>query len=279
MGNTLFTVTGCTRCKIVKNFMNDRSIAYIEKDMKAEGKEDFQKFYAANRKAIYRGPEGIEFPVFLDGAEIRQGIGAVIAYLQAGKDLDGFFSVGTLHKEWVDGIHVSSGNPAYAEEFLAVLRFLKNVNMKLKVDTNGKNSRILRQILEEGLASLTVMEVAGPRGLYGRILGEAVDISEVEESIALTARFPRYQFRTTVAPVERPDGEVSYLTPEEVAATAGMIEEITGSKKQPYKIRLFRRGKEADDRLKALDPMPAEALFGYRSAARVHQVFTEIDNE
>ncbi len=280
MNNILFTAAGCIRCKIVKGFMKDRGIPFEEKDMKAEGKEEFKKFYSANRTAIYRGPDGIEFPVFTDGVHIRQGIGTVVAYLNSGNKLDGFFSVGTLHKEWVDGIHISAGKPECYEDFLEVLRFLKANAMKLQVDTNGKNSSILRQIFDEGLADVVIMNVVGPRTLYRQILDEAVDLSEVEASIAMVPKFPKYQFQTTVVPVIRQDGDtpvISYMTPEETGETARLIEEATGSKKNPYLIRLFKPEEVIDSRLKSVEPMSANMIFSYRSAARVYQVFSEVE--
>jgi len=278
--NILFTATGCTRCKIVKQFIKEKGISFIEKDIKVDGKEDFQKFYAANRKAIYRGPDGVEFPVFFDGVEIRQGLGPIIAYLHSGKKLDGFARIGTLHKEWVDGLHVSGGDPAYAEEFLAVLRYLKDNNMKLQVETNGKNSKLLQQILQEKLASVVIMDVKGPKTLYSQILGEIVDVQDIEKSIALVPQFPKYQFQTTVAPVLLDEGEkpvIRYLTPEEIAETARMIEEVTGSKKHPYLIRLFNPEKAADERLRAVKPLHSNDLLRYRMAARAYQVLADIE--
>ena len=56
---TIYTATGCTRCKIVKRFMEERDITYVEKDMKAEGKEEFQSFYKANRSAIFRDRKSV----------------------------------------------------------------------------------------------------------------------------------------------------------------------------------------------------------------------------
>ena len=111
MSITIYTATGCARCKIVKDFMQERGITYVEKDMKAEGKEDFQAFYKANRSAVFRGPDGIEFPIIYDGESIRQSIGAALAFYMPGK-IRWLFTVGTLHKEWVDGIHVSGGEPS-----------------------------------------------------------------------------------------------------------------------------------------------------------------------
>ena len=278
MGNLLFKVTGCTRCKIVKSFMVEKGMEFEEKDMKLEGKEDFKKFYSANRNAIYRGPDGLEFPIFTDGVEIRQGIGAAVAYLSAGKKLDGFFRVGTLHKEWVDGINVSSGNPDYAEEFLKVLRFLKGQAMKLQVSTNGKNSELLRRVLEEGLADIVVMDVVGPATLYSLLVGEPVEIDDVKQSLALVPQFPKYQLQTTVAPVIRQAGdspEISYLTTSELAETAKLIEEGTGSKKNPYLLRLFKPEMTADERLKSIESI--SSLFPYRTTARAYQVLTEVE--
>lgn len=277
---TIYTATGCTRCKIVKQFMAKQGIAFEEYDMKAEGKEPFQKFYAAHRKEIFRGPDGIEFPLLTDGTAIRQGIGASIGFLQGGHNLDGFFSVGTLHQEWVDGIHVSGGNPAYADDFLAVLRYIKiENNMKLQIDTNGSNSAILEQILAENLADVMIMQVVGPKELYSQIVGQPVDLADIEKSMALTVQFPRHQFQTTVVPVVREDGDISYLTKEEIGSTAKFIADATGSMKNPYLIKLFNPKQCQDQRFKSVAAMTADALLPYRTAARKYQVFVEVEKD
>ncbi len=278
MSFTIYTATGCTRCKIIKQLMNEKGIAFEEQDMKAEGKEAFQKFYAANRKAIFRGPDGVEFPLLHDGTTLRQGIGACVAYLLSGTKLDGFFSVGTLHKEWVDGIHVSGGNPEYTTEFLAALQYIKKGNnMKLQMDTNGLNSAILEQILAQDLADVVIMNVLGPKELYSQLAGKAVDIDEVEKSLSLVTKFPEYKLQTTVDPVVREDGEISYLSTKEIGATAKFIAEATGSMKNPYLVKLFKPKECKDERFKTIEAMPAGTLLSYRTAARAHQVFVEIE--
>lgn len=72
MGITLYTAPDCIRCKIVKAFLAERGLAYDTIDFKADAQE-FNTFYRANRKAIYRNPEGVEFPLFSDGEVIKQG--------------------------------------------------------------------------------------------------------------------------------------------------------------------------------------------------------------
>jgi glutaredoxin len=280
MSNTIFSATGCMRCKIAKKFMDERGIAYQDLDIKAEGKDVFGQFYRTNRSAVYRGKEGIEFPVFTDGTVIRQGVGVVIAFLHAGTKLDGFIGRSDLSHGWMDGIHVSEGDPALAEDLVAVLSYIKKNGMNLQLDTDGRNASVLERLLSEKLGDRVMMEVKGPLSLYGRMLGREIDPAELKKTIELITKFPEHQFRTTVGPVVRNEGELpetSYLTPDEVADTARLIQEATGSMKQPYVLRIFDPTGASDERLRSLEKLTANDLFRHRSAARKYQVLTEIE--
>lgn len=277
MSITIYTATGCARCKIVKSFMDENNIQYVEKNMKEEGKEDFQNFYKANRNTVFRGPDGIEFPIIADSVEIRQGIGASIAYLHEGTKLDGFFGVGILHKEWVDGIHISGGDAIFREEFIGVLRYLKSKNMKLQMDTDGRNSVVLEQVLKEKLADVMIMNVLGPKDLYGRLLGKNIDLEDVEKSLSIITTFPEYRCQTTIVPVQRENGEVSFLTPEEIGETAQFIKEGTGTNKNKFFIKTVNCQIFKKDAFKCLEPLTDAQLFPYRTKARSYQVFAEIE--
>ena len=282
MSNTIYSATGCVRCKIAKKFMDNQGIAYEDLDIKGDGMEAFRKFYGANRSSIHRGEEGLEFPIYTDGAEIRQGVGVVIAYLQAETRLDGFIRRSELLHGWIDGLHVSGGNPAQADDFISVLSFLKENGLKMKLDTNGKNASVLEQLFEKGLGDRIVMELKGPAALYPALLDQAVDSGEVEKSISLVAKFPEYEFYTTIAPVIRQAGEnpeINYMTPEEIGETAKLIEDATGSKKHPYELRGFDPGTCEDERLKSIEPFSPSEMFKYRTAARRYMVLTEIEKK
>ncbi len=71
--------------------------------------------------------------------------------------------------------------------------------------------------------------------------------------------------------------EASYITPEEVGSIAQMIEEATGSKKQPYKLRVCDPESLDNEQLKVVEPLEAAATFKYRTAARRYMVMTEIE--
>jgi pyruvate formate lyase activating enzyme len=257
--------------------MAEQGIAYDEFDIKAEGKDVFAQFYRANRKAIFRDKDGVEFPVFTDGTVIRQGVSVVIGHLIAGDGLDGFINRSALHGEWIDGICISGGDTDRVDDLIRVLSYLKQSGLKIQLTTNGKNAAVLEKIAAQNLADRIIMEVKGPAALYEQLTGEPIDAQELDQSIRLATQFGAYQLYTTIAPVQRADGQASYLSPEEISLTAQMIEAATGSKKEPYELRAFDPQSATDEALKVLEPLPASAMFKYRSAARRYMVMTEIE--
>ncbi|MFW2367127.1 MAG: hypothetical protein ACN4GW_11965 [Desulforhopalus sp.] len=277
MSNTIYTATGCARCKITKSYMQENEYTYDEFDFKAEGKDAFNKFYRANRKDIFRDKDGVEFPVFTDGKVIRQGVSVIIGYLLAKDTLSGFIGRSQLHGEWIDGFNVSGGDPTHADELITVLSFLKKSGLKIQLTSNGENPQVLEKIVENGLGDRLVMEVSGPAELYPQIIGDQISAEDIGASLKLATRFSEYQFGTTIAPLVRIDDTVSYLTPEEVGNVAKMIEEATGSKKHPYKIRVCDLESLNDARLKGIEPLESPAMFKYRTAARRFMVMAEIE--
>lgn len=280
MSQTLFTARGCSKCKIAKRFMEEQGITYEEADIKGSGMEVFRKFYAAHRKAIFRGKEGIEFPVFTDGNVVRQGIGIILSYLAAGTDLDGFIGRNELTQGWIGGINLSEGDSSFVNDLVRVLGYLKKNGVRLQFETNGKNASVLERLIQEGLGDRVYMDVKGPLSLYSSLLGEEIDPSDVEKSISLVKKFPEYSFYTTVAPVVRREGkemEISYMTPEEIGETAKLISDVTDSHQEPYVLKIFDPKTSPKNRLKNVEKMPGSAMFKYRTAAREHQRKTEIE--
>ncbi|MBW2427753.1 MAG: hypothetical protein JRF56_02260 [Deltaproteobacteria bacterium] len=281
MSITLYSAAGCVRCKIANQFLKERSLKYQDHDALGEGKEAFRSFYQNNRQKIYRGPAGVEFPIYYDGEVIRQGLPAVVAHLVAGPALNGFFKPGKRHGQWLDGIHISDGDPIYGADLLEVLNHLKIRNFKIQIDTYGVNADLLESVLKRKLADCVIMEVKGPLELYESILPQPVDPAEIEKSIALVSNCHDYRFMTTIAPIVRDEtdpAQISYITFSEVAEAAKLVKQATGDNRQPYFLRLFDPKTASDERLRALDALNRNTLLRYRSKARKHQFKAEILN-
>ena len=277
MANIIYTAAGCARCKIAKRYLQDNGIDYAEFDIREEGKDAFAQFYRDNRKDIFRDENGVEFPVFYDGQQIRQGVSVIIGYLIASGGLDGFIGRSLLHGEWLDGIDISGGDPAFADQLVQVMSYLKKNGLKIQVVTTGRNSKVLELLLQKVLVDRVIVDVKGPVQLYQQITGTPIDAEDLRSSIELSSTAPQYSFVTTIAPVVRSDGQIDYITPEEIGSTAHLIEEASGKKKNPYTLYVFDPRKCEDERFKSIEALPSSAMFKYRTAARRYQVMTEIE--
>ncbi len=276
MEYTLFTATGCARCKITKQYLKDQNISFAEHDFKAEGKDAFAQFYRANRKSIFRDQDGVEFPVFTDGNVIKQGVSVIVGHLIAGEKLSGFIGRSLLHGEWIDGFNISGGKGEEAEGLLTVLSHMKKHGLKTQLYSWGANADLLEKVQAQGLGDKLILEVKGPAALYPSLAGSEITSDELGRSIKLANQFPEFELFTTVAPLVRDDGNVDFLTPEEIADTAKLIEEASGSKKNPYTLKPFDPETTEREELKAIEPLAATSLFKYRTQARRYQVMTEI---
>lgn len=273
MSLELYTAAGCLRCKVAKSFLAEKDRDFSEIDIN-EDDQAFAKFYRQNRGAIHRGPEGLEFPILYDGAQVVQGVGEILAWLQAGEALKGFISRSELLHGWIDGLDVSGGDPARARDFLMVLRHLHAGGIKIQLQTNGRNSDILAACQKEALADKVIMNLLGPAEVYADL---GIPQKEVDESLRLLTGFSDYLVKTWVGPALRADGEVHTLSPEEVGRAAAWVVEATGERKHPYVLAASDPSGAEDERLKGLDPVPANALLKYRTAARRHLVKTEVE--
>jgi pyruvate formate lyase activating enzyme len=84
---------------------------------------------------------------------------------------------------------------------------------------------------------------------------------------------------TTIAPIVRQAGnspQVSYLTPEEVAQAAKLIETVTNDNRQPYWLRFLDPKDSDDEHVRLFEALSPTERFKYRSRARQHQFKTEI---
>jgi len=276
----IYSAPGCVRCKTIKTFLETHHIIFQDHDSLGSGKEAFRNFYKKNRPFIYRGPDGVEFPICSDGEIIRQGLPQVLACLMAGSSLDGYFKPGTLHGSWVDGIYISDGDPQYGDALLKVLEYTKKHKFKIQLNTNGLNASLLKQLLEKNLIDRITMEVKGPLELYPVLLKKPVDPKDIKKSIDLVSRCKNYTYMTFIAPIIRREGEsenISYITPEEISETARLIEMITKSSLKPYKLRPFYPKTANKGRQQEWEPLTQNQLFQYRTSARKYQFKTEIE--
>lgn len=162
------------------------------------------------------------------------------------------------HKNWIDGVVVSGGEPTLYKELETLLKEIKEMGFLVKLDTNGTNPKMLRSLAEKGLLNFIAMDVKGPlNDKYDKIAGCRVSLGDIRESVEFIKNSGiDYEFRTTVVPTLLDEGDIKE-----------MARSLAGAKK--FVIQQFERENAMDERLRDLKPYQKEELVKMAEAARV----------
>lgn len=99
------------------------------------------------------------------------------------------------------GVVISGGEPTINKGLPDYIRHIKSsYGYKIKLDTNGSNPKMLKQLVEEGLVDYVAMDIKNSLDDYDLAIGiENYDTSKVKESIDyLKEGHVDYEFRTTL---------------------------------------------------------------------------------
>lgn len=105
--------------------------------------------------------------------------------------------------DFLDGVVITGGEPTLAPELIPLLEYFRDINMPVKLDTNGSNPEIIENILKEHLIAHIAMDIKAPLNDkdYLRLTGKAVDTDKIKKSVSIIKRCAKsYEFRTTYVP-------------------------------------------------------------------------------
>ena len=100
----------------------------------------------------------------------------------------------------LDGVCISGGEPTLHKGLKDFIRKIRSLGLKVKLDTNGSNFEVLKELVEEGLLDYVAMDIKNCPEKYPETVGfESYDIGEIEKSKNyLLEGHVDYEFRTTV---------------------------------------------------------------------------------
>ena len=106
----------------------------------------------------------------------------------------------TKRKSLVDAVCVSGGEPTLYGDLPNLISELKNLGFKVKLDTNGTNPQMLKQLVQENLLDYVAMDVKNSMTKYPKTSGCSGSLLDnVVESIEfLKTNVVPYEFRTTL---------------------------------------------------------------------------------
>ena len=113
---------------------------------------------------------------------------------------DDLFDFLEKRKNVLDGVVISGGEPLIHSDIKELITRIKNLGYKVKLDTNGTNPNLLKELIEEHLIDYIAMDIKNDFDNYARTIGlEKINIDSIKQSIdLLKTSNVDYEFRTTI---------------------------------------------------------------------------------
>ena len=100
----------------------------------------------------------------------------------------------------LEGVCVTGGEPTLFGDLPEFLAEIKKLGFLVKLDTNGSNPVMLAKLLDDKLVDFIAMDIKAPLEKYKKVVGEQVNLANIQRSTELVRSAPDYEFRTTALP-------------------------------------------------------------------------------
>lgn len=103
-------------------------------------------------------------------------------------------------KNIIDGVVISGGEPTIQKDLINFMKKVKEKGFLIKLDTNGSNPDVLKEIIDNNLVDYIAMDVKNVFEEYNPIVNlKQLNIDNVKESIELIKNSKvNHEFRTTI---------------------------------------------------------------------------------
>ena len=175
------------------------------------------KLYGLQKMTLLDYPGHVACTVFTGGCDFRcpfchnyeLATGAAPAVMES-EELLAFLK---KRQGLLDGVAITGGEPCLQRELPDLMRDIRALGFKVKLDTNGAHPGMLAEILAEGLADYVAMDVKNSPRHYALTCGlKAIDLTPIRESVQLLMQNATdYEFRTTVVAQLHRDADIEAI--------------------------------------------------------------------
>jgi len=101
----------------------------------------------------------------------------------------------------LDGVVICGGEPTLNDDLPTFCKEIKKMGYLVKLDTNGSNSEMISNLVDEKLIDYIAMDIKAPKEKYKEATGAKIDIKQIQKSIDILKKGGvNYEFRTTMIP-------------------------------------------------------------------------------
>jgi pyruvate formate lyase activating enzyme len=104
-------------------------------------------------------------------------------------------------KGWIDALVISGGEPTLHKEIFDFLKKVKKLDILTKIDTNGTNPVVIKELIDRKLIDFVAMDIKAPLEKYDKITKTKVNKKLIQSSVDIIKNSNiDYEFRITVVP-------------------------------------------------------------------------------
>ena len=174
-----------------------------------------------------------------------------------------FFDFLKERKGLLEAVVVCGGEPTIYKELPGFIKKIKKLGYLIKLDTNGSNPEVLKNLINKKLIDYVAMDIKAPlknqrprtkKQKYDKVTGVRTVLSKIKKSIEVIKNSGiDYEFRTTVVPVLHKKEDILQIA-----------REISPAKK--YYLQNFRPEKTINPKFEKIKPYPQEYLLEIQKA-------------
>ena len=153
-------------------------------------------------------------------------------------------------RDFLDGVVITGGEPTLNKELPTFIKKIKDLGYSVKLDTNGSNPEMLKELIDKKLVDYIAMDIKAPIDYYESVTKVQFDMKKIKQSVDIIRKFGNYEFRTTIVPG---------LFSEEHARSIG--EWLKGSKRMF--LQQFKGIKTLDNSFVGKKPFSKEEMKGF----------------
>lgn len=99
----------------------------------------------------------------------------------------------------LDGVCITGGEPLIHKNIKELIKRIKDMGFEVKLDTNGSNPELLKELIDEKLIDYVAMDIKNIFDKYDITSGTKVNIDNIKKSINIIEKSNiEYEFRTTI---------------------------------------------------------------------------------
>lgn len=101
----------------------------------------------------------------------------------------------------LEGVVITGGEPTMHPDLPSFIKQIKDIGYLVKLDSNGTNPEMLKELINEKLIDYIAMDLKAPLDKYEETTGVKLDYNNIKKSVKIITKsgLP-YEFRTTVVP-------------------------------------------------------------------------------